>query len=466
MTRTIVDLAVGASIAVVVLQAWCVEWFVVASGSMAPALVGPHASAVCDECGLPYAVGVEGPESFDRPTVCPNCGAAGGPIEENAHRGGDRLPVIKSAFGGRSPRRWELTAFRQPESASQIAVKRVVGLPGETIEIRDGDVLVDGAVVRKSLAEQRAMAVLVYDNDHRPRRDASLPPRWRADEDTSRWSAEGSGYVCMTLDTGDRAGAGSPRIDWLTYHHQRRVPGTPGSVEETSVVDLCGYNQTRPVLTRYAVHDLLLSCRVKVSGDGRIAFRARDGQDEFVALLDPAGQVARLERAGRPVLERPCDLSALAAGALVEVSLVDRQFLLAVAGAPLLVFPYDRPDDGWQPTTRPLAIGSAGANVEICDLHVLRDVYYVPATDFGEKNSPARRFGWRPTNTTCWATTAPFRATAGAARRMPRCPLSSCWASLCQFACRGDDCGSESRFRVPECAEIRYIRRLAANNQQ
>ena len=42
-------------------------------------------------------------------------------------------------------------------------MKRVVGLPGETIEIRGGDVYVNGAIARKSLAQQREMAVLVHD---------------------------------------------------------------------------------------------------------------------------------------------------------------------------------------------------------------------------------------------------------------------------------------------------------------
>ena len=42
-------------------------------------------------------------------------------------------------------------------------MKRVVGLPGESVEIRDGDVLINGRVARKSLVQQRNLRVLVYD---------------------------------------------------------------------------------------------------------------------------------------------------------------------------------------------------------------------------------------------------------------------------------------------------------------
>ena len=386
-SRAVVELTVGLVIALVMLRTWQVQWFVVTSGSMAPALLGQHARTVCGECGLDFAWGIEGPESLGRPAVCPNCGAIGPPVDDAAPTDGDRLPVVKAAFDFRLPRRWEIVAFRQPATATKVCVKRLVGLPGETIEIRDGDVFADGQIQRKSLPQQRALAVSVYDNDFRPAPTSTLPPRWRTDEDASPWQADGGGFVhpqrAAIDDNGNGDRADSPRIDWLTYHHQRRLPGVPDAAEESPVVDLCGYNQTRPVLTRYAVHDLLLSCRVKATGGGGVFFRARDGQDEFVAVLDPGRQLAQLHRGGQQVLTWHGDLSGLVAGALVEVSLVDRQFLLALDGQPLLVLPYDRNDGDGQPTTRPLAIGSQGTAIEVRNLRVLRDVYYVPVAAAG-----------------------------------------------------------------------------------
>lgn len=44
-------------------------------------------------------------------------------------------------------RRWEIIVFQFPLDPSRDFLKRVVGLPGETIEVRDSKIYVDGAVV-------------------------------------------------------------------------------------------------------------------------------------------------------------------------------------------------------------------------------------------------------------------------------------------------------------------------------
>lgn len=56
----------------------------------------------------------------------------------------------------RRPRRWELLTFRTPDGLQ--VVKRVVGLPGETVALRDGGLWVDGRVV----ARPAALASLRY----------------------------------------------------------------------------------------------------------------------------------------------------------------------------------------------------------------------------------------------------------------------------------------------------------------
>ena len=57
---------------------------------------------------------------------------------------GQRLLVDRTAFYFASPTRWRLVVFRCPEDASTYCVKRIVGLPGETVEIRSGRLWIDG----------------------------------------------------------------------------------------------------------------------------------------------------------------------------------------------------------------------------------------------------------------------------------------------------------------------------------
>jgi signal peptidase I len=72
-------------------------------------------------------------------------------------RPGDTILVNRLAYLCSGPSRWEVVAFRPveaeaPKSQAASIVKRVVGLPGETVEIRDGDLLVDGRPVPRPRA--------------------------------------------------------------------------------------------------------------------------------------------------------------------------------------------------------------------------------------------------------------------------------------------------------------------------
>ena len=57
---------------------------------------------------------------------------------------GDKLFVNKFIYRFRDPRRFEIIVFKSPEKPSVDFIKRVIGTPGEVIEIRDGFLLVNG----------------------------------------------------------------------------------------------------------------------------------------------------------------------------------------------------------------------------------------------------------------------------------------------------------------------------------
>ncbi len=57
-------------------------------------------------------------------------------------------------FAFNSPQRGEIIVFRYPRDNTKDFVKRVVGLPGETVEMRSGRVYVDGAVIEEPYLRQ------------------------------------------------------------------------------------------------------------------------------------------------------------------------------------------------------------------------------------------------------------------------------------------------------------------------
>ena len=58
---------------------------------------------------------------------------------------GDRIFGNRLAYVLGDPQRFDIVIFRYPDDESQLFIKRIIGLPGETVEITDGKVYIDGS---------------------------------------------------------------------------------------------------------------------------------------------------------------------------------------------------------------------------------------------------------------------------------------------------------------------------------
>lgn len=63
---------------------------------------------------------------------------------------GDRILVTKLGLNAQTFKRGDLVVFRNPIDRQQTFVKRVVGLPGETIEIKNGQVIINGHALEQT----------------------------------------------------------------------------------------------------------------------------------------------------------------------------------------------------------------------------------------------------------------------------------------------------------------------------
>lgn len=185
-------------------------------------------------------------------------------------------------------------------------------------------------------------------------------------------------------------------------------------------MDLCGYNQSQPRREEdvHTVNDLMLSFRLeRISGDGSLFIRVADGCETFEVQLrfdaeGPHNRVVALDseqnnpfsrrrhgdgvaafsqtradvpsaakrrssnRKGNDLRRFATVLPPSNGERLIEVSLFDRQFLLAIDGQTIIAYPYDRPELPPPPPSRSLAIGTQGLAATIGGLRVYRDVYY------------------------------------------------------------------------------------------
>lgn len=469
--RQLAESSVLLALAVLIARTFVVEGYLISTGSMAPCLLGYHQRVVCPHCQLQFARGT----AFDRDSVstlairsaeenpwvepgpvlahCPHCGHQGIDLQSVPRNEGDQLLVFKNAFDFRDPRRWEVIVFQSHDDELQPYCKRVVGLPGEAIQVLDGDVYANGTLQRKPYLVQRSLRVLVWDEDHRP-----------GDVEAGRWQIAGQPTGWERNAAGFRFTPGAALAGSLKYQHQRHSGGSHATAAPLAVLpigcehlqnstgklrydqqfgcltvigavttdefrvwqkmstdpawlqaleqlyresqvapidDLCGYNGEADVPV-YPVHDLMLELQL-VPGtapngrrSGRFEVALSDGGDLFTLVLNFAEERMELLANGDPVPLRqaPFPPCLREPEFTVELSTFDRQVVAAVAGTelfePLL---YPSRSSPRQPLISPASITAAEGEFEVRQLRLYRDVYYTPRGRYAASDAAPCQLG-------------------------------------------------------------------------
>jgi len=375
-------------VGILVLRYFVAEAYVVPTGSMAPTILGFHSELECPNCLNHFSVGMDEAGRLAGRPVCPNCGHDGFDPATGVEASGDRLLVQKFLFDFRRPRRWEVAVFQSPVDPVQAYVKRVVALPGESVQIVDGDVWIDGSIARKSIEEIRATRIPVFDNRFQPK-DAARFPRWAFRGDRSKrftatgWQASGTKFVHEATSASDSG------EDWLEYRHW-----DPDRSEYGPVRDSYPYNGGDGRIGR-VVRDLMFECGLSARDDvDSVQVRIAHGPDLFQITVPVDAKVpAEVFRNGVPIELKGASgsLRSSASAGLrwdrLEVALVDHRLVAALNGTPLFrPVDYDASGPASLSTDRPLALGVVNGSLEVQDLRLFRDIYYT-----GELSAGVRR---------------------------------------------------------------------------
>ena len=241
--RSAIDLAIGFVIAVILLRTFILEGYLISTGSMAPGLLGFHRRIACPSCRYDFAFGVAFDDSVDgnspvitepdgsrRYATCPNCGQINIDVSGVPNSHGDQLLVQKHVYDFRQPRRWEVVVFRNPASPGEAYVKRVAGLPGDRIQIINGDVFINGQLARKNFRQQLAMRIPVR-NIHYLADDEDWQLPWELDDG---WSAD-DGLLVTATPPDKTATAQNKETQWLRFRNWRWFGGH--HLAETPLMD-------------------------------------------------------------------------------------------------------------------------------------------------------------------------------------------------------------------------------------
>jgi len=385
-----------------------VEAFVIPTGSMADTLRGTHFRLLCPACGYQFNFGFNSltyglPEGAVPPQpvpittarfnpagspICPLCGALADPSAPRRVCNGDRILVLKFLYQFRDPQPWDVVVFKNPERPDQNYIKRLIALPGQTVQIIDGDVYIDGQILRKPEHVQQALWIRAYDSDYQPA-GASRTALRKADVWDPPFAPEPAG--AWRIDPPGR------RLQFTGRDEPDLLPFSPARVRKFAQ-GFCAYNgqfsddlsvasdlQLEFVLTPQASagaatillgkYDRLYRADVRFDGACTISDETPAGQitpNQYRPTPEPAGEV----------LDR-MNVGPLAPGKPVPVSfaVVDHAWRLRVGERRLEKLGLDAPAAwGYPPKPRPsfpsVALAGQGGPFLLQQVRLSRDVYY------------------------------------------------------------------------------------------
>ena len=347
---------------------------VVTGNSMAPAFWGEHVEGNCEECGYAFRVG-EQPSVLPDRLVCPNCGDRSVDSTKVKPRSAHRVGVVPchKSEGALKLARWDVVAVRASGDRPAM-IKRVIGLPGESIEFVDGDVFANGSRVRKPLDVAAAMRVPVFDSQFS---SADVLRRFRPQGNAKGWRVDQGVWKYLPSSQ-------SAETQWLAYEQWRCVSSSRPRDHVVSVED---WYATNANMNRNlnATDDIWARIELGAMNDGRVAIAVDLGAKVYTYEIDFGARQVSLE--GRRVsfdMDDSKPRSATADGASpfrIDVCTFDRQLALMVNGRLVETIDWASPDgpDETGDTSQSLSmirIGGRGEPLSLERFQLWRDVYY------------------------------------------------------------------------------------------
>ena len=417
-----------------VFRAFVMEAFRIPTGSMADTLKGAHFRLACPQCGYKYEYGFV-PSNYNLPedtvprndvpvpiTRCPSCGrypsatvcrrcgqvynsrvlASPNGRRQDSRSGrnaqtpstrcsrcsaelasdktmpvanGDRILVLKCIYQFFEPKRWDVIVFKNPPEPTVNYIKRLIGLPGEKVQIIDGDVYTNDQIARKPAKVQEELWMPVFDNDYQPvgPKDGSFNGHlWEQpfkNVGDSKWvTTDGSNPTIFRLDSP------TDQINSLFYDtsigNDFRTTYAYDDIDTYSYMPYCS-----DLMVRFSVQ----------GGDspGRIGIALKKYQTTYKAWVDFAGEmvIAKSDKGGQTsdlVRLKPVPVTE---SALVKFANVDHQLIFQY-GSKKLAYDLGRNLEDAGPIeedTEPRVEIFGSGKLTLSHVKIFRDIHYTEA---------------------------------------------------------------------------------------
>jgi signal peptidase I len=383
------------------IRAFAIETFRIPTGSMADTLRGAHFRTRCHQCGKKYNFGFV-PEFYGlpahkvtnspvnpMPTRCPSCGFLQPTGGSDPISGGDTIIVVKAIYQFFEPKRWDVIVFKNPTDPRENYIKRLVGLPGEKVEVIDGDVYINDQIARKPKRVQKELWHPIFNNNFipaKPHQGSFNGQSWQPpfDLNNSKWTTSDQNPAALTLKSDDDK-----------YHTVKY-----GSNRQFDFKAALAYNRIEYYTSLPFASDLKFTADVQTTDNSAFALTLGKYDAIYTAWVDLQGKIIFTKISnefGTQTLKK-FDTSAFdhKNPVPIEFANVDHLLLLKVADK---TFQYDlgtAPDSlaNAQQNTAPQVEIVGKGNVTLSNIALYRDIHYTskpPSSSYstqGVKGSP------------------------------------------------------------------------------
>lgn len=368
-------------------RGFVMEAYRIPTGSMATTLKGYHFRLYCRQCGFRFDRDFEcvdydlppdtlpaGNKAILNDSICPNCHHDMNLKSPVNIASGDRILVLKCLYQFFKPKRWDVITFRDPTEPHSNMIKRLVGLPCETVQIKNGDIYINGRISRKRPGLQQKLWIPVYNNDYQPVRPDELSFNshnwinpWR-NMQGSAWKTNENNKTQFILHDS------TEQYHWLQYD------SSAGNDFKADIF----YNGTRFRDERPYCNDVMVSyyCQAKNDNFKAGAQITRYGRAYRGWLQGNKLNIAEVTDSGPKILiERPIKLK-MSKPAKLDFSIVDGFIVLNFAGESASYNLNDNSQTEYKNVPPEIRIFGSGELI-YSHLAIYRDIYYTEHHYYG-----------------------------------------------------------------------------------
>lgn len=346
--------------------------------SMAPTFPGVHYAATCPRCQWEFAYDAKLGSRQVR-IFCPLCGQAFPRQEPDAIWPATRVKLAR-VTSDTDLQRWAVVAYQHGD---QISVKRIVGLPGESVSIQQGEVWVNGAPLLKPPAVEFDLRIPVFDSRHVTERQLEISPD------------PGSQKFPLRLESGRS-------VEFVNFANYESISGQ----SRENIKDSLGYNQGLTRALNFC-HDF--GCQFSILDDvprSELHFQVtlllqglRHGSVEFVFQVRQRQLELIVRQNGREVHRQ--ELAVTSGSLTLDASLIDHHARVRIGQGEKLDGPIEtgypppisvklhepaenQAESGVQsPRCQVKLTSGSAATGRLANLRVYRDIHYFERVDSG-----------------------------------------------------------------------------------